>query len=217
MTPLYVVTGWIVVVAFAITFIVTILALLHRVTKVTIDPKYLKWLFTKMILEIIAGGFFLFYTGVAPISDVPDISGTWEYKCTQHGGGNEWGGVAMIRQERTPYGLSFRISGQRDWSHYWNEKKDTTEKINPPFSWNTNWGWITGKDQIKFTYEITTVGGTIQGYAVGAVAFENGRPSSFSGSFYQLPPYQSLFGGMDFRKTKDFSDRKWIPKLTHEN
>lgn len=61
MNLLYLAIGWLVVLAFAVTFTVTILALIGRVI---IDRGYMKALFAKLILEVIAAGFFLFYQGL---------------------------------------------------------------------------------------------------------------------------------------------------------
>lgn len=58
---------WVVVVAFAITFVITMLALIDRIT---VKEGYLKILFAKLILEIVAAGLFLFYAGIS--STYPD-------------------------------------------------------------------------------------------------------------------------------------------------
>lgn len=54
---------WIVVCAFAVTFVVTILGILQIVT---IRDRFLIALFGKMMLEIVIAGLFLFYKGVSP-------------------------------------------------------------------------------------------------------------------------------------------------------
>lgn len=54
--------GWVVVVAFAVTFSVTIVAL--TTNKLTIAPSYLKGLFVSLIIEVISASFFLFYKGI---------------------------------------------------------------------------------------------------------------------------------------------------------
>ncbi|NQT12651.1 MAG: hypothetical protein HQ582_07880 [Planctomycetes bacterium] len=55
---MYLAIGWVVVVAFAVTFIITMLGL---VEVIKIKPQYFQPLFYKMVIEIIAAGFFLFY------------------------------------------------------------------------------------------------------------------------------------------------------------
>jgi hypothetical protein len=59
--PLVIAIGWIIVVAFAVIFAMTILAL---VGIVKLPARYRAVLFTKLILEVIAAGLFLFYRGM---------------------------------------------------------------------------------------------------------------------------------------------------------
>ncbi|HTG35129.1 MAG TPA: hypothetical protein VLB76_19605 [Thermoanaerobaculia bacterium] len=61
MENLFEATGWVVLFAFCLTFIVSMLAL-TKVIRLA-DPRYLRLLFVKMILEVAAAGFFLFYNG----------------------------------------------------------------------------------------------------------------------------------------------------------
>jgi hypothetical protein len=214
MRVLFYAIGWVIVAAFAITFVVAILGL---VGVVRIQPRFMKALFYKMILEVAAGGFFLFYTEQQPVPNAPDLSGEWEYKCTQHGVGDEHGGVATICRDGRPYAPGFCMAGRRDWVHTWDKQGDEARTIDPPFSWNSSWGAITEKDVIRFTYTITTQDGTINGYALGNIKYSNGRASEFTGSYYQLPPFKPQYGGLDFRRMKDSSDRKWKPKQLVES
>lgn len=61
MATLVLVLGWIIVVGFAVTFLVTIGALIG---KFKISRKYLALFVTKLVLEVVAAGFFLFYNGI---------------------------------------------------------------------------------------------------------------------------------------------------------
>jgi hypothetical protein len=63
--------SWVIVISFAITFLVTISALVGRYR---IEEKYLSKLFTALILEIVAAGFFLFYH---PVSRAQPYTGEW--------------------------------------------------------------------------------------------------------------------------------------------
>lgn len=72
MDTLAVAVGWIIVIAFGVTFIVTILALTNAIK---LPGRYLPILFTKLVLEIIAGAFFLFYRGVE--AQTPPYTGEW--------------------------------------------------------------------------------------------------------------------------------------------
>lgn len=201
MEYLYIVIGWIVVVAFAITFIVTIFSLIG---KISIEQKYFKFLFFKLLLEIVAAGFFLFYSGVQPLASTPDLVGEWEYKCTQHGKGYEHGGVCIIQKEKSSYGCRFRISGERTWHRNWSSNNQSNKRIqiDPGFSWSTDWCAITGKDEIRLSYTITTNDGTIKGYGKGLIKYENGGSKAIVGTFYQLPPYNAIHGGMEFVRKK---------------
>jgi hypothetical protein len=73
-TSLSYAVGWVIVGAFAITFVVTIAALIGVVG---IQPQYLSRLFTKLILEIIAAGLFLFYNMLGH-SGLPPYGGEWK-------------------------------------------------------------------------------------------------------------------------------------------
>jgi hypothetical protein len=66
--------GWVIVIAFAITFAVTIGALIK---KIKIDRRYLTPLFVKLILEVIAAGLFLFYNGFNACEQ-PPYAGKWK-------------------------------------------------------------------------------------------------------------------------------------------
>lgn len=69
---LYYTVGWIVIVAFAVTLFITIGALIGHFY---IEPRYLKILFVKLILEVIAAALFLFYRG--PGTETSSYSGEW--------------------------------------------------------------------------------------------------------------------------------------------
>jgi hypothetical protein len=65
--------GWVVTIAFAVTCTVTLGALIG---KFKIKEKYLTPLFVKLILEVIAAGLFLFYSGHSA-SEPPPYIGEW--------------------------------------------------------------------------------------------------------------------------------------------
>lgn len=62
---LYLAMGWVIVVAFAITFVVAILGICG---KFKMEPVYRRRLFTALILEIVASGFFLFRHGLGQVA-----------------------------------------------------------------------------------------------------------------------------------------------------
>lgn len=63
----YLIIGWIIVVGFAATLVITLLSL---VGKITIEQQYKKVLFRSLVLEMVAAGFFIFYQGPADLDDV---------------------------------------------------------------------------------------------------------------------------------------------------
>ena len=86
MSGFYLVVGWIIVCGFGITFIVTILALIKiKGNKIIeIEDKYMKILFGKLILEIIAAAFFIFFQGSTPTFE-PKIEPKDVYLFDKHG------------------------------------------------------------------------------------------------------------------------------------
>lgn len=115
MEQLFITTGWVMLFAFAVTFLVSILAL-TRVIRLA-DDRYLKLLFVKMICEVVAAGLFLFYNGT--FNYEPPWVGTWkaridwsaEFSQTLF---NHGGKAAFIpaspRSEGTVYIVKFRKS-----------------------------------------------------------------------------------------------------------
>jgi len=63
----YLIIGWIIVVGFAATLVITLLSL---VGKMTIEEQYKKVLFRSLVLEMVAVGFFIFYQGSGNLDDV---------------------------------------------------------------------------------------------------------------------------------------------------
>lgn len=222
---LFLAIGSVIVVAFASTFTVVLLAL---VGKLNMDKEFLRLLVYKLVLEIVAGGIFLFYAGIKldsppPLPDFGDES--WEYRCTKYTAEPnpnddkahidpkyEHGGTATIRAFRTPYGIRVNISGHRDWVREDRNDKEVIRRITPPFTWSESWGAITERNELKFTYNITLDNGVITGFANGVIKYENNAPVAIDGRFYQMPPFKALHGGMIFRRMKSTEDRAWVPK-----
>ena len=100
---IYLAIGWVIVLAFTVTFIVTILALCK---KIEMKPSYLGMLFTKLVLEIVAAGFFIFKHGVGQVPPY-DISGVWRYTCTASDTGLQVGGYCTIAKRES--------GGEIDW------------------------------------------------------------------------------------------------------
>lgn len=70
---LYYAIGWTIIVAFAVTLFITVGALIGHFR---IEPRYLNALFVKLILEVVAAAFFLFYRG--PGEELPPYAGDWQ-------------------------------------------------------------------------------------------------------------------------------------------
>lgn len=140
----------------------------------------------------------------------PNISGAWEYICKQSGTQYSHGGISKIEQKTTPYGPQWNLQGTRKWV----AKKETNFKptvVDPPFNWQTTWGAITDENLLRFTYTITTPDGTIEGYAWGVIKGEKSKPHTIEGNFYQLPPFQPMFGTFELRRMSNDSDLRWMP------
>ncbi len=152
--------------------------------------------------------------GVSTIARNLDISGEWEYRCTVIGSPfYEWGGIATIRQEATPYGIQWKLFGQRLWDTKSDESGNRISRDLPtPVPWETNWGIVTSEPAVRYAYRITNEEGTIEGYAYGDIAGSTGRPDQLTGKFYQLPPYKALHGRMEFRRIVNHTDKS---KLRH--
>ena len=208
--------GWIIVAAFAVTFVVAILGITG---KLRIERAFLNWLFYSMIAEIVSAGFFIFYEFHNPVPPLPLLDETvlLEYICAAHTSSGqteyEHGGTATIKLYRTPHGIRFQIKGRRDWKHQGSQRWE----FDPPFCWNSDWGCVSDENEIRFTYSVTTGDGTINGYAHGQLKVDSkGRPQFIEGSFWQLSPTMPLKGGMTFRRMKDSADRKWNKKGSSE-
>lgn len=146
--------------------------------------------------------------GISPVAVSMDISGKWKYKCAVIGGSfREWGGTATIRQEATPYGIEWKLYGQRFWTTTADEAgKKHTDTLATPFPWETIWGVITPEPAMRFAYRIDTDNGKIEGYAFGDIQESNGKPNQIIGKFYHLPPSSPLHGRMEMRRMVNDGD-----------
>jgi hypothetical protein len=143
-----------------------------------------------------------------------DISGTWKYRCATIGRPfREWGGIASIHQEMSPYGIQWKLFGQRLWETSLDKQgKPHKQELLTPLPWETNWGAVTSatsEPMVRYGYRISTPEGTIEGYAYADIITAGTKPSRMVGKFYQLPPFQPLHGRMEFRATVDASDTQW--------
>lgn len=148
--------------------------------------------------------------GISPVAASMDISGKWKYKCTVIGTPFlEWGGAATIRQESTPYGIQWKLYGQRFWKTTVDESGNKhTENLLTPFPWETIWGVITPEPAMRFAYIIDIGNVKVEGYAYGDIQESNGRPNRIIGKFYHLPPSLPLHGRMEMRRIND-GDAEW--------
>jgi energy-coupling factor transporter transmembrane protein EcfT len=204
---LFTAIAWIIIVAFAVTFVVTILALCGVIKK--IPPGFLKLLFGKMILEVIAGGFYIFYTGLSTFP-VEDISGDWKYRCTQQGANYQHGGICTIEKIGAGYIPTYKITGQRLWKRKWTDADPGKKADYPkPLTWDSMWAAQTDDNSIKFTYIVHTETGIINGFTDGKLKVVNGKAVAMFGSFYQLPPSDPMFGAIEFSRKANDKDVDW--------
>jgi len=142
------------------------------------------------------------------LSTVPpflDIAGKWDYKCTPIDAKfREWGGTAIIHEEATRYGITWKLFGQRKWETHTNDAGEQVRRdLQTPFPWETNWGVITPEPAVRFGYRITTVEGIIEGYAYCDVDKAKGAPTRMIGKFYQFSPFQPTHGRAEFTRRSD--------------
>jgi hypothetical protein len=159
---------------------------------------------------------------------LPDLSGTWEYRCTatqgrfEHGG-YQHGGTVRIDQMPARFGHSIYIEGDRIWSY---EAPGAPRRT---FAARTQWrsqrGSFTGMNAIMFSY--ATVGThVLWGCVECGFQKENGKVRELKGSFfYQVPSqspeavgdqqrgvasnYQIMWGTVEMRKMDGPNDIKW--------
>jgi hypothetical protein len=93
-TTLYYIVAFIVVIIFAATAFVTLGAVIN---KIKIRDGFLNILFTKLIIEVIAAFFFIFYAGPAP--KVPPYTGEWSGKVFWT---EEWAKTLMDPKNQNP-------------------------------------------------------------------------------------------------------------------
>jgi hypothetical protein len=130
-----------------------------------------------------------------PPPPVPDFSGNWTYRCNAIDVDYKHGGVCTLEAKAGEYGIGFNISGTRQWRQYSNAPVQ-----NITFNWHSKWGILTDSNRFQFEYEVEKNNGIIHGFAWGDIKYENGKPFSLSGNFYQVPPTDPLFGFMTFTK-----------------
>jgi hypothetical protein len=147
-------------------------------------------------------------SGLSKIS----ISGNWKYRCTVIGGAlHEWGGTAIITQETTPFGLQWKLNGQREWERTVDVStaKASTTQLPTPYPWESKWGIITSEPAMRYGYSIATAKGEIDGYGYGAINSSQGQSDTIIGKFYQLPPLDPVHGKMEFRRMINSTDTSW--------
>jgi hypothetical protein len=199
--------------AFFLIFLCTAAITLLGITSIRPIPEgYLKPLFTSLILEVVGAMVILFrvYFLDKPSAEMPDIEGDWKYRCTRDGDEHQHGGTCNIHVEQTAFGIEFVIIGQRLW---------TAKKVNgmwqrlvleSPQDWRNSWGAITDKDTMRYDYSIENKGGNVHGYSWATIKDNlQGKPVSFVGKFYQLPPFDPFFGRQEFQRMSDSSDTEW--------
>lgn len=159
-----------------------------------------------MILEVVAGGFYLFYTGFSTFPAV-DISGEWKYRCTQQDANYQHGGVCTITKEGAGFVPTYKITGQRYWSHRWTETDPGKPVYYPkPLTWNSEWAAQTDDNSLKFTYTVETPKGIVKGFTDGKLHVKDRKAFFIFGSFYQLPPFDPFLGAIEFKRRENNND-----------
>ncbi len=180
---------------FVLTAIVTLLGVAGVLP---IQSEYLKGLYGALLLELVAAviGFFKTIKLNEPEPPpIPDLTGDWTYLCTAHDKDYQHGGGCTFETSRTSYGLELRVLGQRLW---YQEAQGERKKIT--WNWHSSWGMITGENKIKFEYSVEQKEGSIKGYVWADIVVDHGKPVELKGNFYQLPPYNPLFGNLEFHR-----------------
>lgn len=156
------------------------------------------------------------------IAKALDISGEWKYHCVgdlsstpyiykdQVVKSYEHGGVCQIDVNPTEFGIEWRLYGQRMWVN-WTDSHGSFHKdrLSPAVNWQTDWGVMTARDALKFTYRVETSEGPVLGFGWATVSGTNNRGESIEGSFYQLPPRKTIYGTMEFRRRTSPTDVDW--------
>jgi hypothetical protein len=201
---LYLVMGWVVVGAFAITFVVAILAICG---KIQMEATYRGRLFTTLILEIVAAAFFLFRHGVGQVPPY-DISGIWRYTCTASDTSLQVGGYCTIAKRENGGEVDWDMGGERLWKRTWTETSTNFQTFDKGVPWDSRWSHILGEDQLKFRYSIRPPGEnkSIEGYGEGRIEATNRIGFAISGTFFQLPPDSPLYGTMKFERIQKRED-----------
>lgn len=144
--------------------------------------------------------------GINTIGETTDISGKWKYRCTVISVDRQWGGTCDIEQTSTPYGIGWKLHGHRRWTK--NSALPTTP-LAAAFYWEPQWGAITDRSTMRFTYSIATNSGNVEGYAYGDIKVVDGAPKAIDGKFYQLPPFEPVHGIIEFRRMSNDEDTVW--------
>ena len=196
-----------------------LLALLsYRLVKQSLDKpdqKHHGLISTYMVLTIALVGL----TGVSilieklfakprPYPGVGSIAGEWEYVCSmtnapedvekKYGKGYQHGGICTISPRDESDGTEWLLAGNRQWRS-WDDKGGKPGKEDVKFPWKTEWGAITSKDAISYTYAIQTDQGPVKGFAWGNIR-TSGDMQFIEGNFYQLPPVDTMSGTYVFKR-----------------
>jgi hypothetical protein len=132
----------------------------------------------------------------ANLAEGLDIGGRWQYKCKALDREYSHGGDGTIEIRSTAYGPQWQLAGTRRWKELNGNRED-----NLNYSWSTDWAAVTERDRIKYTYRVSTNRGVVIGFADGAITERrNGRPVRIDGNFYQLPPFDPMYGVYEFTR-----------------
>ena len=170
---------------------------------IKIDPEYKRWLFTILIVEVLASMFAFWrqLTG-APFQDPPDVAGEWEYECIREDETYKHGGTATITLTKAPFGWEFLIGGMRTWSANKINGEWHRVRVEAPASWKNAWGTFTGPDALRYAYSVQVGKVLVQGYGWALIKQDRNGKMVLEGNFFQLPPHDPFYGFQRYtRKT----------------
>ena len=140
--------------------------------------------------------------------EASSISGQWDYVCevtnapseviAKYGKGYKHGGICTITAKDGEDSSEWSLGGTRLWRS-WEDKDGKPGKETVNYPWRTEWGAITSKDAISYTYAIESDHGIVKGFAWGNIKTVDGT-QIIEGNFYQLPPVDPMSGTYRFKR-----------------
>ncbi|SPE50605.1 exported hypothetical protein [Verrucomicrobia bacterium] len=193
MSTLFFAIGWLVVILFAATSTLAILALIG---KVQMPPSFLKVLVGKVLIEGVGAALFLLHAG-AHEGEPYDISGTWSYALTTQT--NTIHGYCTITRDDKLGDITWTMSGVRLWHQ---DNQGQPEHYSQPLPWHSAWAHVIDKADFKFSTSVLSDTGYIKGLGECKVLATASKATEISGEFNQMIPGGALAGNIRFLRIK---------------